>query len=712
MKKVLLLLGLFLGIAASMQAQYPLVTIQDIQMVSAQDLSNCIDSSSYNGDTVRVRGRVQTHPDSARFSTGTRAQFWLQSGTSPWSGIDVIQFDDPQTNGVANLLPGDSVEITGVIEEYFHETEIVPLTGVNVQILGSGSPYPPVQVNIADLNDNQQANQVTSGEQWEGMYIEVVNASVATVDPFSGGTRVSFILQDGSGNKVNVSDKGKVQCLPSGNPPGNFVAPNVGDQYCHVRGVLTHSANGCTGSSGRGYEMHPFSTSDYCVNNAAPSLSNLTRNQVTPTSSQTVTICVDVTATNGVNSVTLNYATGAGSTNYTQVTMTNTGGSTYCADIPAQTDGTFVKYYASASDSSGLNSSLPDVPGGSDPAFYTVRDNGTTIFDVQYVPSTFSSGSSGYVDMQVTVEGVVTSSAEPGNMGFVFIQQENELAWAGIQLTDNAALATLSVGDKVSVTGVVKENFGFTRLEQVSSIQNTGTGTITALDLDPSTFTSYDFATNEAYESMLVRLVNSGGGQIYTVDANADAPSNFAELRIGSDQFDPNTGCRYIAGRVTSSASSSLDVSYVNDSSWASNSGTMNVPVCVAQVGDAFDAITGIMQYTFSNFKVTPRNNADLDNGPACIPTSRYEELEAGEIVAFPNPASQQLNIRYDLNGVSNLNAGLFDIMGRQVATGSLAGSFGTETIDLSSLQAGTYLLSVRNAAGQPVYNTRIVVVK
>ena len=78
---------------------------------------------------------------------------------------------------------------------------------------------------------------------------------------------------------------------------------------------------------------------------------------------------------------------------------------------------------------------------------------------------------------------------------------------------------------------------------------------------------------------MLVE-VSYGQDSVIVVQRNADGPNNnFGEYRIGSDTALPDTGCRVLAGRVTSSIISSLDVSYVNDSIWTDNSGMMNVPI-------------------------------------------------------------------------------------------------------------------------------------
>lgn len=700
MRKVLPIIALLFAMALSAQAQYPLVTVQDIQTVTPMQLAACVDSSTYNNDTVRVQGVVVTPSADAAFTTATRGQIWIRSGYGPFSGLDVIQFDDPNSNGMSNLLPGDSVEITGVITEYQgSETEIIPLSGVNISILGSGSTISPTVVPVSDLNDASQSNNVATGEQWEGQYIEVQNVTVVSVDPFSGGTRVSFVVQDAQGNKLNVSDKFLAQRLPTGNPPGSFVAPNPGDTYAFIRGILVHSPNGCTGASGRGYEINPTDTSDYNQNSAAPSIVSVTRNLVTPTSSQAVTVTASISDGNGVGSATLYYAVGVGNNNYTQVTMTMTGGTamngTWEGDIPAQTDGSFVKYYVCATDISNNTSCSPNVPNQTDPSFYTVRDNGTTIVDIQFVPSSFSSDRSGYNGMDVTVEGVVTGSAEPNGLGFVFIQQENELAWSGIMCTDNPALATLTVGQKVTVTGTVNENFRYTRLEQISSVQVNGTGSITPVDVDPSDFTNYDIATNEAYEGMLVTLRNPDTTACLTVvDPNPASPSNFAEWRVGKDPFSPGDGCLILTGRVTNSAYSSLNVSYVNDIRWATDDGVMNVPPIVVQGGDKFGSITGVMAFTFGSFKLLPRNNDDFAFfGPCAL---SIEDALLGDIKAYPNPVDATFNLSYSFEGVMNgVTANVYDIMGRNLKTVALGSTSGETTIDAADLAPGTYVLKV-----------------
>jgi predicted extracellular nuclease len=699
MRKYLPLLAFLLCLGGAAMAQYPLVTIQDIQTVTPANLTACIEASPLVGDTVRVVGTLIQKPDSAALTDNNSFQFWIRNGYGDFSGLDIIGFFDPNLIGVTNLEQGDSVRITGVVTEFGPgETEIIPLDNAPITILGAGLTIAPTVVDVAELNDNAQVNQLPTGEKWEGQYIEIQNVTVATVDPF-GANRISFTVVDGSGNVVNITDKFLAQRLPAGAPSGNFIAPNVGDTYAYIRGVLTHSPNGCMGGNGRGYEISPTQLTDYLANSQAPAIISVTRNHVTPTSSQPVTVSAQVTDNSAfVASATLYYAVGVGNTNYLSVNMTLTGGTstngTWTADIPAQSNGAFVKYYVGATDDSSNTGYNRAVPSGQDPYFYTVRDNGTTIVDVQFVPGTFSSASSGYVGMDVTVDGVVTASAEANNLGYVFIQQENELAWAGIMVTDNPSLATLTVGQKVRITGTVRENFNFTRIEQVSSVQVLGTGTINPLDQDPSLFATWGIATSEPYEGMLLNLLHPTVGMtLFVVDTNPDAPSNFGEWRVGKDVFNPVDGCRILTGRQTSTTYSSYNVSYVNNVGlWGPN---LNVTPIQVNNGDVVNSIRGVMAYTFGNFKLLPRNNPDVN-----ILTG-IDNVQDLYVVAYPNPVHDQLHLRYVNEGHSleNVQATVYDIMGRAMHTFTM-GVNTDAVVDISNLAPGNYIVKVASQDG------------
>lgn len=724
MKKLVVLI-LLSSLAWTVQAQYPTVTIQQIQTVSAQALANCVDTINFSGDTVITHGTVVMDGGISQSPADNR-NVWIQSGSGSFSGIDLYTIGVPVPvpgTDVLDLIAGDSVEITGIVTTFANESELIPL---NINVLAISKPVFVNPIGVSDLNDNTRTNNLVTGEQWEGAYVELTNVTVATVDPFTSGgvDRVSFNVQDASGNLVNISDRFLAQRLPSGG--GAFTPPTAGTVYDTIRGVVSHSGNGCTGGTGRGYEIYPFDAADYVVaiGLAPPQIGTSQRSPITPTGGQDISISATITDVDGtVNSATLYYAVGVGNNTFQSIPMTSIGGgSTYQANIPSSlyNDGDLVKYYICADDNDALTGCNPDVPGGIfDPQFFRVRDNGLTIADVQFTP--YTNGNSGYRSLEVTLRGVVTASAEPGNLGFVYIQQAGETAWAGIPLVENTALASLVVGDSVEVTGIVQEAFGLTRLEDISSVNTISSGNAppAPVEVDPGVFSIYDFAAVEQYEGMLVTLKNAAGGPMYVVAESADGGNNFGEYRIGTDLFDPLNGSRVIAGRQDGNASSSLNFSHINDSTWISTAGTIDtsqLPICVVTYGDSMESLTGIMYYSFSAMKLLPRNNADVTgfkgaNCPDGIISGIEDELEGSTFTAYPNPTMGTLYLDYTFTKPVNGSAVLLDLMGRTLGAKELDGIAGTVGFETHSLTAGTYLIRI-SADNTPIEFKKVVILK
>jgi PKD repeat protein len=801
MKQFILSLLLVVGSAITALAQYPVVSIQDIQTVTQSALGNCDDQTFYLGDTVIIRAKVVMDGNLAVPSgvgaTNGHKNLWLQQGNGgAYSGIDLFNLsgvsvsEDPH-----NLIAGDSVEVLGYIDDYNGETEIMPLEGSSITILGQGLPIYATPASIADLNDDERNNRLETGEQWEGVYVEIYGATVASVDFFSGGSRVSFNIEDQFGNLLNVSDRFIVQKLPG--EGGTFVAPNVGDQLDTIRGIIAHSKNNCPGYNGRGYELYPFQESDYVYGAAAPRIFNISRTPLVPTSTQTVAVQADITDNDGtVASASIYYATGASGGSFTSVAMSLVSGETYSASIPAQADGTLIRWYISAQDDSGLVTTLPSNDPNSNTYLYRVRNNGLSIFDIQYTP--FANGISPYVDQTVSVEGIVTSSvnaSDTGDLGYVFIQQEGQLNYGGIWLQQGSTISQLERGDKVTVEGVVTESFGMTALTDIASVSVNGSGSIEPIVLNPDSFTLYS-SSQEQYEGMLVRLENpSAGEKLFVVEQNADAvtSNNYAEYRIGTDAFNPSSGCRVIAGRQ--SGNSSLYVSFVNDSLWSTSNGIMQVDPYVVDWGHSMVSMSGILYYSFGNMKLLPRNNHDIVgygdapvtalfsaamdtvcvndtiqffNGSSVIAdafdwnfgdgnTSNDEDpmhvftssgwftvsliaensvdgasdtlehenaifvdsseacasvgVQSIELTAhtsvYPNPTADLVTLQTSFDGKTTYSIHVFDINGRVVLQRQTRRN--KEVIDMSGLQAGAYILEVRDANGASVSTQHII---
>lgn len=251
------------------KAQFPTLSIQNIQTVSPTDLQNCLDASSYAGDTVFVSGVVVAPSDSNTYaitSTG-QGQLWLQSGNGPFSGLRVTQEELLSSNFLQPYAIGDSILISGIVDESTRDTQLKIYDSTMVTLLSTGAPLRIDSIEICDLNDSMSINQLPTGESWEGSYIQLNQVVVNQVNIFAGGTRVHFRVEDPvSGCQVHVIDRFLAMRTPIGSPPGSFAPFNIGTQLCHIRGVLEHYPNGCAGSSGLGgYVLYPTQPGDFNV---------------------------------------------------------------------------------------------------------------------------------------------------------------------------------------------------------------------------------------------------------------------------------------------------------------------------------------------------------------------------------------------------------------------------------------------------------------
>ncbi len=728
MKRGILTLLLLTGFMTSVMAQsYDTVTIEEIQKVSQNELANCSDGSSYAGDTVWVRGTVVMDGDRSAETDDNSDNAWLQDGSGPYSGLDIYDLSPGETNGakVENLNQGDSVLIRGGIEEFQGESEIVPNL---ITIISSNQEVSVTEgANIADLNNGNQINKLESGEKWEGTYAQITDARVVSVDFFAGGDRVSFIVQDDQGNQMNVSDRFQAQRLPSNG--GNFQAPPIGTNIDTLRGVIAHSKNGCPGTDGRGYELFPFKESHYRYGNAPPIISDVQVDPEFPTSNDTVTISANIEELNtSVQEAYLHYAVGEAAA-FDSVQMTNPSANTYEADVPVNAgNGELVKYFLSATDNDDpqQRNAQPNVPNNSAPAYYRVRDSGLTVFDLQYAPfagAPYFEEASGYQDQSVTVTGVVTATAQSGDLGYVYLQQRGRDKWAGIQLTGNSQLSQAQRGAVLEVTGTVEEYFGFTRLGNVSRVTQVGTtDDIPGVTVQPGTFSSYDQTRNEAYEGMLVTL-NVPNDTLYVVDTNADYssdnPQNFAEYRVGPDTAAPDSGSRVIAGRQSGTSASSLSVSYINSSEWELEDGIIDTATKIVEKGEYMDSLRGIMYYSFSNMKLLPRNNDDFYNysDPVVLDTTDEDTTglrateAAPEVSIYPNPATNQLNVKVSDRKGRRYQVQLTSMKGRVIRQRRVAGD-NNIPFSVTDLEAGVYALTVISENGNLLQYRKVMINK
>ena len=520
----LLLLSLFICSGLLVHAQFPYYDINQINFVSATSLSNCNDSSAYLGDTVRTRGIVVVDGNlsevaSTSVAGGSRPFIFVVDTSSngaagPFRGVEVMGAYSSSggtfpVTAVENALAGDIVEMICIVEEFEGSNQLTPISNSAVTVVGIAIPPSYTVVSVGDLNNDQRVNKLPTGEQWEGAFVELQNLTVTGVAFFSGGNRVSFDVQDQNGNLINISDRFLAQrmqahsvvnpnspnSVANGGPgTGTFMPPIIGTKFNYIRGLVRQSENGCSGGSGRGYELNPFDSTHYGLGSSPPSILNHERTPAVPTPAESVTVSAEITDPDGtVSSATLFYSgvLSDPAANFTSVPMTKVGASdTYEATIPTFSDGTVVRYFIEAVDNTLSTATFPITPiSATEPykMYYTVRQNGATIMDIQEPLDPNSDDVSAYDGIEVTVTGVVTASKKQHDLGFVHIQDPSSSSWAGIMLDgENNGLASVERGQIITVTGTVDE-FEETTIIEVTSTTPTGnTGSVVPVVVNPS----------------------------------------------------------------------------------------------------------------------------------------------------------------------------------------------------------------------------------
>ena len=197
----------------------------------------------------------------------------------------------------------------------------------------------------------------------------------------------------------------------------------------------------------------------------------------------------------------------------------------------------------------------------------------SSIYDIQY---TEDQGAYCYEtnanQETVTLSGVVTH-VKPGSYPNFFIQDpQEENLWSGVYVYDTSV--NPSVGDEITLTATVNEYYSLTQLIDVESFSTVSEDNIISpLNINASDLGIDCSFSGEQYESMLVS-VN---------DVTFDSVDEYGNWTISD-----------------SSGSTMVD-DYYYDGSWPSIS-----------EGDNYECVTGVVSYSYSEFKIYPRNINDF----------------------------------------------------------------------------------------------------
>lgn len=251
-----------------------------------------------------------------------------------------------------------------------------------------------------------------------------------------------------------------------------------------------------------------------------------------------------------------------------------------------------------------------------------------TIYEIQYTED--PSGDSPYEDQPVATGGVVTGVLNSG-----YWLQDGAGSWNGVYVF--APGHTAQIGDEMTMEADVVEYFDLTELSDPSEIVIVGQAALPAATSD-GTMNLND----EQYEGVLVRAEGE-------CTAIPDADGRWI-LNDGSGDI------------------------VIDDKMFA----------YTPEVGQWY-SVTGPMDYTFSEFRIQPRDGDDITE------TSSIAEFNSIAVAIYPNPTADYVTIE-SAEFVGG-NVIITDLTGREVMTQKVIGSL--LTMDIRSLKAGQYILTL-----------------
>jgi hypothetical protein len=167
------------------------LTIQDIQYTPYPN-----GRTGYLGAVVSVRGIVTADTSDilgTPLNAGGTSGWYMQNGNAPWSGIWIAKRDSATGALLSAMHKGDSVIITGTVQEDFDVTRIYDSL---VTIVSPGHPVPaPVTIPRAVRSERQ--GTAIRRRTYEGMLVRVVSGKSQINPTFADITE--YEVNDGSG---------------------------------------------------------------------------------------------------------------------------------------------------------------------------------------------------------------------------------------------------------------------------------------------------------------------------------------------------------------------------------------------------------------------------------------------------------------------------------------------------------------------------------
>ncbi len=520
---------------------------------------------------------------------------------------------------------GDVIQMTVRIEEFPIDghinttTQLRPISGIPIDILSSNHAIPAPTLLPVDSfyvgGYPDGAVNFHNGEAYEGSLVRLVHL---TVFDYVNTTRGTWSMKDAAGNYIADLDASHYFTF------GNESPTIPGDTSFHLpvlQGVIDTISGTMLSNSGqenpRGYRICPLYPGDLKKGTSLPTVITHRRFPVIPSSADSVKVHAVVRFTPGGNPIAsahLFFSVENGP--WTDKLMTMIAVDSTYEGLILDIDGnplaanTHVRYFVKGIDDHGLSTILANSSGNfaTDSSkgffFYQVLDRPITVRDIQFTP--YVNGRSPYIGGVATIGGIVTASSTeigvtPLNSGGTssWYIQNGTLPWSGIWVVKDTVnhppLDSLKLGDSVTVTGTIQEQFDVTRILDSVVLINAHNKPVPA----PVTITTGTFGnrgngdtTAERYEGMLVKMVNA------TID-------NLYPIFSDSTEWGMNDGSGQVLIRRDGINS------YSNRESDTSTLGSSRI----LHASEKIDTLIGVGWFSFSRYKVVPRTNRDIVAG-------------------------------------------------------------------------------------------------
>jgi len=617
------------------------VRLQRIQQVLYSDLINTpadgeSDKSYMVGDTVTIEGIV-TMPTGLSFAgAGIKFIFQDEHG-GPWSSI--LSYN-PDSTAYPVLYEGDRIQVTGYIDEYntssSNMTELWITQSMNILDVGVALPTPEL-VTTGDLR------WPTEAEQWGNVMVQIQEGIVTNNDL----QYEIFAVNDGTGEVLIDDDSDSISTYfdAVGPPPvGSFVNSIEGWVYHHYGNYADSTA----------YKLEPLYLSDIIFGAGPPTLSDISRDPCTPSSSDVVTVSAVIEDNSTIASAEIMYSVDGGV--YSSASMSLGMDNTWTGTIPSTgSNGARVDYYILATDD-GVDQDTPKTSTypydiDANQLAYVTYDGGgvNDISDIQFTQ--WPAGNSPYNGCEVTVTGIITADTAQYYSGYgAYAIQSSSAQWSGI-IFDGWDDSELSRGDEVTLTGIVEET-------------------------DPAWHFKYDNNTKLINISNLT--INSSGHSIVPLNIST------ADLAFDAEEVESYEGCLVTVSNVTISSANQYDWAIVDDSGIEclidddmANMEAHNYMSGLSE-GTTLTNVTGIFNFSFGSYKIQIRGLGDL--GGLGI-DDQFEGIarEFALYPNYPNPFNPETRIQFQLAKHSNVQLLIYDVLGRKIRTlvsGRLEGGY------------------------------------